>query len=91
MIANWNATKEECKVISEIVARAWETVKPIYKDRMTLFMDIEAVHSNGFPLDLNKLLLFDDGNFYHDIYGIAKHLDRNDGTLKDCFLPRCSK
>lgn len=53
-------------------------------------MDITAVHCNGCPLNLQKLLDFDDFNFLHDVYGISRHVNRETGELKDSFLPRCA-
>jgi hypothetical protein len=54
-------------------------------------MDLEAVNSNGCPLDFQSLLDFPNFDFGHDIYGIGKHIDRTTGKLQDCFLPRCAK
>jgi len=56
-------------------------------------MDFCAVHANGCPMDLKRLLNADDFNFAHDAFGIARHLDRDDssptgGQLLNCFLPR---
>lgn len=59
-------------------------------DYMSTNMDITAVHANGNPLDLQKLLTFDDFSFAHDVFGISRHIDRNTGKLMNCFLPRCS-
>ena len=87
----WKATKEEYKLIKAIVDRAWGEVKAGYKDRLSLFMDLEAVHSNGCPLDFEKLLAFEDGDFYHDIWGIRNNINRNTGKLGCHFLPRCAK
>jgi len=42
-------------------------------------------------LDFEKLLSFDDFNFYHDMFGIHNNLDRNTGKLKNHFVPRCAK
>lgn len=56
-------------------------------------MDITATHANGCPLDLARLLDADDFNFAHDVFGIARHLDRDGasatgGQLLNCFVPR---
>lgn len=56
--------------------------------RMTCSMDIEAADCD---LDIDKLLDFEDFDFTHDICGIARHIDRNTGKLKDCFSPRCEQ
>jgi hypothetical protein len=53
-------------------------------------MDVTACHLNGTKLDLEQLLAFDDFNFCHDVFGIARHLDRSTGALQNCFLPRCA-
>jgi len=87
----WNTTKEEMLIIDKIVKRAWGTAKQAYKDIQSLEMDIIATHLNGCPLKLSEFLSADDSNFYHDIFGIASHLNRDTGELKDCFLPRFAK
>jgi hypothetical protein len=58
---------------------------------MDLNMDVTATHCNGTPLDLEKLLAFDEFNVAHDIYGIMDCIDRNTGKLTSGFLPRCAK
>lgn len=82
---SFEATKEEVITISRIVERA------DIENRLSLTMDLSACHANGCPLDLEKLLAFDDFNFYHDIWGIRRHLNRTTGKLENCFLPRCAK
>lgn len=54
-------------------------------------MDLEATHSNGRPLDFEKLLGFGLVSFSHDIGGIRRHIDRTTGELGGCFTPRCAK
>ena len=85
---NWDTTREDEKLINIIVKRA---VRKYEVDAMDTRMDITATHLNGCPLDLEKLLTFDDFNFAHDIFGIAKHIDRTTGELTHFFLPRCAK
>jgi len=75
--------------IRKIVKRACADDKRL--DRLNLTMDITATHRNGNPLDLERLLTTDDFNFYHDIYGIVRHLDRDTGRLTGHFSPRLSK
>lgn len=62
----------------------------IHSDKQDAMMDLDACHSNGCPLDFDKLEAFDDFNFTHDVAGIARHLDRRTGKLEDHFLPRCA-
>jgi hypothetical protein len=60
-------------------------------DRIGLEMDLSATNANGCPLDFNKLLGFDDGNFLHDVAGIQNHISRISGKLSRCFVPRCAQ
>lgn len=59
-------------------------------DRLSLQMDLIATHSNGNPLDFEKLAAFDDFNFTHDVVGIYNKINRETGKLRDLFVPRCS-
>lgn len=57
-------------------------------------MDVTACHANGCPLDLPRMLASGEAgeyDFLHDVLGIARHLDRNSGALRDCFLPRFAR
>ncbi len=59
-------------------------------DFQTAWMDLEACHCNGTPLNLPKLLNAGDGDFGHDVFGIRRFIDRTTGEMTSCFLPRCS-
>ena len=85
----WKATKEEHSTMGKICDR----LRPIYGrfNRVDLLMDLEATHSNGCPLDFERLLAFDKFSFLHDIIGIINNLNRTTGKLGNCFLPRCSR
>lgn len=90
---NWDISDGDIDLIQKISDR---TVKLANTHGMSYSildaqMDITAVHLNDVELDLNKLLAFDDGNFGHDVFGIKRHVNRNTGILKDCFLPRSAK
>ncbi len=87
---NFNVPPEDFKQIYAITKRAVKEIQG-FEDLMSLEMDIIATHTNGCPLDLQKLLNADAFNFAHDIVGINNHIDRETGELKNCFLPRCSK
>jgi hypothetical protein len=63
----------------------------IYVDVPDAVMDLDACHSNGCPLDFDKLESFDNFNFAHDVSGIRTHIDRETGQLAAHFLPRCAK
>jgi len=77
-------------VICQIIDRACRLAfkHGIAYSRMDAQMDVEACHSNGCPIQWDALLLADDANFAHDIFGIRRHIDRNTGTLRDFFIPR---
>jgi hypothetical protein len=86
----WGASKADSKVIAKIVDRAMTFDVKGY-DAMTCNMDLTACHLNGNPLKLAELLAADDFNFTHDVFGIARHIDRETGQLKNCFSPRFSQ
>ena len=86
MIA-WNTfttTKEEYETISKIVNRS---TNYIIADRLSLMMDIECAH-NQYPLDLNGLLNANESDFFHDIIGIRNNINRKNGKIENCFVPR---
>ena len=82
----WKATIEEVRTITKIVKRSGAQGS----ERLAQMMDLEAVHSNGCPLDFEKLLAFDDFNFWHDMNGIRACVNRETGELGNNFLPRCA-
>lgn len=88
---SFTVSRNDGRLISEIADRAWAVFKKNKirgTDRMSLEMDVTAVHANGCPLRLFDLLEADDFNFAHDIFGIDRHLDRETGQLLNCFRPR---
>lgn len=85
----FDATEAEYATIDKIVERARQA--GVDRDPTETTMDLSATHSNGCPLDFDKLLAADDFTFLHDILGIARHLDRTTGKLGQCFVPRCAK
>lgn len=82
-------TKEEKLLIMDIVKRADEMDLLMF-DRLSLMMDIEAVHAE-IGLKLNDLLNADDLNFSHDVVGIQQNVDRVNKKLTNLFLPRYAK
>jgi len=56
--------------------------------RLDRTMDIVAAHANGNPLDLQRLLDSNAGDFVHDLEGIFRNLNRANGQLMNKFLPR---
>jgi hypothetical protein len=97
--ASFDVSRSDSALIRSIVARAFRdaVLRPclhFIEDeadaRTTLSMDIEAVHANGNPLNLAKLLDVDDFTFRHDISGIQGNVDRRSGRLRNFFTPRTS-
>jgi hypothetical protein len=87
-------TKSQYQTISAIANRAVEIGRAHQPDfrrsKMDIEMDIECVMESQ-PLDLDALLKADNFNFCHDVFGIARHLNRNTRLLEDCFSPRFSR
>jgi hypothetical protein len=74
-------TREDADKVFAIVDRA------NVNDRASLSMDLFTVH-NTVGLKLDELLAADDFNFFHDLSGITRHLNRATGELEDFFVPR---
>lgn len=77
--------------VSIIVDRAAEVFAKFSSkkyDRLSARMDLIACHANGCPMDFEGLSKADDTNIAHDVFGIARHLDRETGKLTGHFLPR---
>jgi len=84
----FDVSTSEADTIDKIVDRALAGDKTI--DALSLDMDLCATHANGCPMDFAKLLAADNFNFWHDVDGIRRHIDRTTGRLTHCFLPRAS-
>jgi hypothetical protein len=90
--ANFDATKEDAELIRRIVDRFIFLAKMVDSEtRLELEMDITAAHRNGCPLDLERMLGFDDFSLAHDVSGIHRYIDRNTGRLTNCFCPRSAR
>lgn len=87
---NWNLSLEEEKLVGQIANRAIKKVRSIYPkfSKMDLIMDITATHNENDKLRLEEWLNADDSNFYHDIFGIMRHMNRETGQLENFFEPR---
>ncbi len=92
MTIKWAATKEDMELEVQIARRAVKMAQElgIQYDQMTAAMDINACHNNGNPLRLAELLEADDFNFGHDVFGIRANINRINGKLGNCFVPRYS-
>jgi len=87
------ATPTERRQVGRIVARAAKIARANggKLDRLSARMDLIATHANGCPLRLADLAQADDFNLAHDVFGIARHIDRRTGRLLGHFLPRFSR
>lgn len=86
----FDATPEEADLIAKIADRA-EVVAAGFAEEYSkrdAIMDITAAHRNGTPLRLQALLEANDYEFAHDVLGIRRHLNRRNGHVEGCFLPR---
>lgn len=92
MTVTFEATPEERAIVRKIARRARQLYlnSDVERDQLDIEMDLIATHANGNPLDFAKLEAFDDFNLFHDVVGIARHLDRETGELRDFFSPRAS-
>lgn len=90
---NWKTSKHDFDLISHIADRSAALAGRIGLDYpvRAILMDLTAVHANGNPLDLHGLLNAEPSDFGHDILGIRKHINRENGRLENCFVPRYSK
>lgn len=83
---NWDKLNtKDMRLISQIVKRGSKIGQA--GNRMDLEMDVTAAHLNS-PLRLTELLQAKDSDFMHDFCGIVRHIDRSNGKLQDCFVPR---
>lgn len=86
----FSANSAELHLISRIADRAVVPLPSSLKAeaRRNIMMDLNACHSNGCPIDFGRLLTADEFNFWHDISGISRHLNRQTGKLENLFSPR---
>ena len=84
---NFTRNPRDMQLIADIALRARRELWP-NRGLTPIMMGIDAVHSNGCPLALAKLLAADRFNFIHDVGGISQHLNRQTGQLEGPFWPR---
>lgn len=92
MTVSFKCTPQERAAINRVVERA-EIHKLVKGEdqRLSLRMDLAAANANGSPIDFARLLNAEDFDFFHDVCGIIRHMDRETGKLGGCFVPRCSR
>ncbi len=86
-----NTTKQDFLLMSGIADRSLKlfTAAGVRVKKLDLMMDLEYTNDES-PLDLEKFLGFDDGDFSHDIFGIYQNFNRETLKMDNCFSPRCS-
>ena len=86
----WKLGEADAVLVEKIGLRAHRLAERLGMDTDILspIMDVTACHLNGCPLKLAELLAATQEEFAHDVFGIGRHLDRRNGKLTDCFLPR---
>lgn len=88
MEIDWSSTsRADFALCIRISKRAKPRLHEMDTDQLSILMDIQAAHMTC-PLRLQALLDADEFNFWHDVGGIHRHLDRETGEIGDCFLPR---
>ncbi|MCC6989911.1 MAG: hypothetical protein IT181_12980 [Acidobacteria bacterium] len=89
LVQEWDIPESDKALIDRIVLRTIrEGIGFGKRDIQSLMMDLTYVHRNIFPLRLADLFAADAFNFFHDINGIVRHLDRREGVLRGFFVPR---
>lgn len=87
-------TVEQSRALIKVAERYYKTVakesdQPKEEIEGSAIWLLESVHRHC-PLDLVKLLSFDDFSFSHDLSGMYQHAEFSSGILKNHFLPRCA-
>lgn len=81
-------------LIGKIADRAWKMDREFNgrnaRTKQHHRMNITACVANGNPLRLEDLLAADDFNFAHDVFGIDRHINRDNGKMMNFFRPRFS-
>lgn len=88
---SWKVTRREARLIAKIAHRAvaMSLANDIDYSFQDAEMDITAAHANGCKLRLEELLNADEANFGHDVYGIRRYIDRQNGIVPgNLFFPR---
>ena len=64
--------------------------KGLRREIIQTVMDLNLVDEH-YDVDWAAMAADNGSNMLHDVVGIAHHLDRKTGKLKDCFLPRFAR
>jgi hypothetical protein len=88
VILNWSISPADYELLNKCIDRFMLAQKTPQWKRGAILMDLNACHSNGCPLDFQRLLEASDFDFLHDMIGIQDHINRETGKLENCFVPR---
>lgn len=89
-MVDWNKASDNTVKMAHAIARRARDEGIIKGSTMDLEMDITAA-ATVLPMKLNELYKEKTFNFFHDVCGIMRHIDRDTGNLMHCFLPRCAR
>ncbi len=89
-MVKFKANRHDMLIIRDIVTRALREFPHGRFKAIDTEMDLFAVHLNGCPLDLQKMLDAPLVDLAHDLFGIQRYLDRDTGKLTEFFVPRYS-
>lgn len=78
--------KEDLHLIIKIAERA-ENMGLFESNRLNFTMDLEYANEK-FKLKLEELLNANESDFFHDIHGIQRHINRQTKQFENCFVPR---
>ena len=88
---------EDLAYIGQIATRAVAYVasqadmNPTDWNRTNIVIMMIQVKKTNPHMNLKQFAEFDDFNFLHDFFGIAKHAQHPTGKLDGHFLPRCAR
>lgn len=91
MNVSFNISTRDQNTIKKIVDRAVvlnEALGIDTIDRISLAMDLTAVHANCMQLDLVRLLEAEAKPFLTEIHGIRQNINRQTGQLMNQYLPK---
>lgn len=76
------------QIIDQIAERIMQSPHSPYKDKLSAVIDLSLTHALVCPLNLRGLLAARDADFFHDLFGIAAHIDRATAKFNPKFEPR---
>jgi len=84
----FNTSIDDHNIIDQIADRIMGSPHSPYENKTSAIIDLALTHALACPLNLRGLLAARDADFFHDIFGIAAHLNRTNGKFEPLFEPR---